>query len=211
MMKKYFKDFIKTLETIDREPIGRLLNALESLQRASGRLFILGIGGSAANASHAINDFRKLTGIEAYAPTDNVAELTARTNDEGFETIFEEYLKVSRLCANDMVLIFSVGGGNKEKNVSVNLIRALDYAKVAGAKTAGIVGRDGGYTKQVADICVLIPTINQYLVTPFVESMQAFIWHFFAFHPSLQINPGKWEGIALDTSPEDSISSTRDT
>lgn len=197
MMKKYFKYLQEIIDTIDRKPIGMLLNALESLQRGGGRLFILGIGGSAANASHAVNDFRKLTGIEAYAPTDNVAELTARTNDEGFETIFEEWLKVSRLCQNDMVLVFSVGGGNKEKNVSVNLIKALDYAKKIGAKTAGIVGRDGGYTKQVADICVLIPTVNEYLITPFVESFQAFIWHFFVFHASLKIKEGKWEEIAL--------------
>src|SRR3990167_6387365 len=195
MMKKFFQDLAKIIETIDRKPIGMLLNALEALQRAKGRLFIIGIGGSAANASHAANDFRKLTGIETYAPTDNVAELTARTNDEGFETIFEEWLKVSRLKKKDMVLVFSVGGGNKEKNVSVNLIRALDYAQRVGAKTAGIVGRDGGYTKQVADICVIVPTVNDYLVTPFVESFQAVVWHFFAFHPSLNIKEGKWEGI----------------
>jgi len=195
MMKQFFKDLEKIIKTMDRKPIGMLLNALESLQRAKGRLFVLGIGGSAANASHAVNDFRKLTGIEAYAPTDNVAELTARTNDEGFETIFVEWLKVSRLRKKDMVLIFSVGGGNKEKNVSVNLIQALDYAKKVGAKTAGIVGRDGGYTKKVADICVLIPTVNKYLVTPFVESFQAMIWHFFAFHPNLNIKEGKWESI----------------
>src|SRR3990167_7012036 len=193
MMKLYFKDFIQILETIDRESIGKLLNALEELQRIGGRLFIIGIGGSAANASHAVNDFRKLTDIEAYAPTDNVAELSARTNDEGFETVFEEWLKVSRLNQSDMVLVFSVGGGNKEKNVSVNLISALDYAKKIGATTAGIVGRDGGYTKKVADICALIPTVNDYLITPFVESFQSVILHFLAFHSYLQVNFGKWE------------------
>ena len=165
------------------------------LQREHGRLFIIGVGGSAANASHAVNDFRKLTGIETYAPTDNVAELTARTNDEGFETIFEEWLKVSKLGHKDMVLVFSVGGGNKEKNVSVNLIKALDYAKEVGAKTAGIVGRDGGYTKQAADICVVVPTANPSLVTPYVESFQAILWHFFVFHPLLNTKEGKWESL----------------
>lgn len=195
MMKLFLKDLEKIIKIIDRKPIGRLLNALESLQRHEGRLFILGIGGSAANASHAVNDFRKLTGIEAYAPTDNVAELTARTNDDGFETIFVEWLKTSKLRKNDMVLVFSVGGGNKEKNISVNLIHALDYAKKKGATTAGIVGRDGGYTKKVADICVMIPTVNKYLVTPFVESLQTIIWHFFVFHPNLSITEGKWESV----------------
>ena len=196
MMKVFFKDLQEIIEKIDREPIGKLLNALEALQRAKGRLFILGVGGSAANASHAAADFRNLTGIEAYS-MDNMAEVTARTNDEGFDTIFEEWLKVSRLDQDDMVLVLSVGGGSKEKNVSVNLIKALDYATQQGAKTAGIVGRDGGYTKKVADICVLIPTVNEYLITPFVESMQAFIWHFFVFHASLNIKQGKWESIAL--------------
>lgn len=195
MMKKFFEDLKTIIDTIDREPIGKLLNALEALQRRDGRLFILGVGGSAANASHAVNDFRKLCDIEAYAPTDNVAELSARTNDEGFETVFSQWLRTSRLSKKDMVLVLSVGGGNKQKNVSVNLVRALDYAKKVGAKTAGIVGRDGGYTKKVSDICVIIPTVNEYLVTPFVESFQAIIWHFFAFHASLQINKGKWESF----------------
>ncbi len=195
MMKKYFKFLLEIIKKIDRKPIGQLLNALEALQRAKGRLFIIGVGGSAANASHAANDFRKLTGIEAYS-LDNMSEVTARTNDEGFENIFIEWLKTSRLKKKDMVLIFSVGGGNKENNISVNLIKALDYAKKIGAKTAGIVGRDGGYTKN-ADICILIPTVNQYLITPFVESFQVFIWHFFVFHPSLNVNLGKWEQILL--------------
>src|SRR3990167_5147213 len=170
MIKKYLKFIREITEQIDREPIGALINALYELK---GRLFILGVGGSAANASHAVNDFRKLAGIEAYAPTDNVAELTARINDEGWENCFADWLKASKLKKKDMVLIFSVGGGNNEKNVSVNLIKAIDYAKKVGATTAGIVGRDGGYTKKVADICVLIPTVNEYLVTPFVESFQS--------------------------------------
>jgi D-sedoheptulose 7-phosphate isomerase len=194
MMKLFFKDLQAIIDTIDREPIGKLLNALEALQWSKGRLFIIGVGGSAANASHAAADFRNLTGIDAYS-MDNMAEVTARTNDEGFESIFEEWLRVSSLDESDMVLVFSVGGGDKDKNVSVNLIRALDYAKKVGAVTAGIVGRDGGYTKQVADICVLIPTVNEGLVTPFVESFQAFIWHFFVFHTQLNIKEGKWEGI----------------
>ena len=197
MMKKYFKFLQEIIETIDREPIGKLLNELERLQGTRGRLFIIGVGGSAANASHAVNDFRKLTGIECYTPTDNVAELSARTNDEGWDSVFLEWLIVCRLCSNDMVLVFSVGGGSKKSNVSVNLVLALDYAREVGARTAGIVGRDGGYTKQVADICVLIPTVNPYLITPFVESFQAIIWHFLVFHASLNVNQGKWEKIAL--------------
>lgn len=197
MMKKYFKYLEEIIKKIDRKPIGELLNELERLQRKKGRLFILGVGGSAANASHAVNDFRKLTGIEAYAPTDNVAELTARTNDEGWDRVFMDWLSVSRLSENDMVLVLSVGGGNEEKNVSVNLVKAIKYAKNIGAKVAGIVGRDGGYTKKAADICVLIPTVNPYLVTPFVESFQSVLWHLLVFHPYLSINQGKWEGIEL--------------
>ena len=195
MMKQYFKDLQEIIEKIDREPIGKLLNALETLQRAKGRLFIIGIGGSAANASHAVNDFRKLTGIEAYAPTDNVAELTARTNDEGFHTIFDEWLQVSKLGKKDMVLIFSVGGGDDKRNISKNLVNALIYAKSVGAKTAGIVGRDGGETKKMADICILIPTMNEYLITPFVETMQAAIWHCIVNIPHLNQSQSKWESL----------------
>lgn len=197
MIKKYLKFIREITEALDREPIGVLINVLYKLKRKKGRLFILGVGGSAANASHAVSDFRKLAGIECYAPTDNVAELTARTNDEGWENCFVDWLKVSNLSAGDMLLVLSVGGGNKKKNVSVNLIKAFDYAKKVGAVTAGIVGRDGGYTKKVADICVLIPTMNEYLITPFVESFQAIIWHLLVFHPTLNENWGKWESIAL--------------
>ena len=193
MMKKYFKQLIEILETINHQPIGQLADELVNLRERGGRLFILGVGGSAANASHMACDMRKLWELESYA-FDNLAELTARTNDSGWESVFVDWLKGSYLKDKDMVLVLSVGGGNKD--VSVNLIKALDYEKVVGSKTAGIVGRDGGYTKQVADICVLIPTVNDYLVTPFVESMQAVIWHFFAFHPQYQINEGKWEGLA---------------
>lgn len=197
MMKKFFKDLERIIKEIDREPIGKLLNELEDLARRQGRLFILGVGGSAANASHAVNDFRKLCGIECFTPTDNAAELTARINDEGWVNCYADWLKTSRLAKEDLVLILSVGGGNEERGVSVNLIKAIKYAKGIGAKVAGIIGRDGGYTKKVADICVLIPTVNDYLITPFVESFQVIILHFLAFHSYLQVNFGKWESIAL--------------
>ena len=195
MIQKYFAYIKKILERINRKPIGELINELQRLQKRKGRLFILGVGGSAANASHAASDFRKLTEIEAYAPTDNIAELSARTNDEGWESVFINWLKISRLNKNDMLLIFSVGGGSEEKNVSVNLIEAIRYAKKIKAKIAGIVSRDGGYTKKNADICVLVPVVNKYLITPFAESFQAIIWHLLVFHPYLNINEGKWESI----------------
>ena len=195
MIQKYFVYIKKILEKINRKPIGELINELQLLQKRKGRLFILGVGGSAANASHAASDFRKLTEIEAYAPTDNIAELSARTNDEGWESVFINWLKISRLNKNDMLLIFSVGGGSEEKNVSVNLIEAIRYAKKIKAKIAGIVSRDGGYTKKNADICVLVPVVNKYLITPFAESFQTIIWHLLVFHPYLNINEGKWESI----------------
>lgn len=196
MMKTYWEDLTMTIKLMDKEPVGKLLNALESLQRIGGRLFIIGIGGSAANATHAAADFRKLANIEAYS-MDNVAEITARSNDEGFYTIFEEWLKGSRLSFNDMILVLSVGGGNMEENVSTGLIKALDYAAEVGARTVGIVGKEGGYTKEAADICITIPQINEYLVTPFAETMQVAIWHLLVFHASLNQNLGKWESIAL--------------
>lgn len=197
MTKQYLEQLIKTTELLikDRKPLHDLVFVLGALQRNGGRLFILGVGGSAANASHAVNDFRKLCGIESYAPTDNVAELTARTNDEGWESVFVNWLKVSQLRPDDAVLVFSVGGGNEEKKVSVNLVEALKYAKEVGSHILGIVGRDGGYTKKVAEACVVIPTINEYLITPFVESFQAIIWHMLVFHPDLNINQGKWESL----------------
>src|SRR5205814_1463286 len=155
--------------------------------RASGgRLFVLGVGGSAANASHAVNDFRKIAGLEAYAPTDNVSELTARTNDDGWASVFAEWLKVSRLQANDMLLVFSVGGGNAEKNVSTNLVAALQYAQQIGARIAGVVGRDGGYTAQAAHASVIIPTVNAAHVTPHTEAFQAVVWHLLVSHPELK-------------------------
>ena len=177
---------------IDIECVEALADTLAKIRANDGRLFILGVGGSAANASHAVNDFRKLCAIETYAPTDNVSELTARTNDEGWETVFFEWLKISRLNKNDGILVFSVGGGNREKNVSVNLINALDHAKFVGASIMGIVGRDGGYTAQVADVVVIIPTVDDGLVTPHAEAYQAVIWHCLVSHPTLQVQETKW-------------------
>lgn len=199
MIKQFFQTLNKISDELyekEKKSLHDLQYALADLQKSGGRLFIIGVGGSAANASHAVNDFRKLCGIEAYS-FDNLAELTARTNDDGWESVFANWLYGSNLNNNDMVMVFSVGGGNEEKNVSVNIVKALDYAKGIGCKIAGIVGRDGGYTKKMADVCVVIPTVNEYLITPFVESFQAIIWHMLVFHPSLNINEGKWESIAL--------------
>ena len=168
---------------------------LAETRKNGGRLFILGVGGSAGNASHAVNDFRKLTGIEAYAPTDNVSELTARTNDEGWATVFEAWLRVSRLSATDMLLVFSVGGGNLEKQVSPNLVTALQYARSVGSKVAGIVGRSDGFTAQVADACVVVPVVNSAHVTPHAEAFQAVVWHCLVSHPLLKASGTKWESL----------------
>lgn len=166
---------------------------LAEVKQQSGRLFFLGVGGSAGNCSHAVNDFRKIVGIESYAPTDNVSELTARTNDEGWATIFVEWLKTSKLKKEDCVFVFSVGGGNLGKNISPNLVEALKYAKTVGAKVTGVVGRDGGYTAQVADACCIIPTVNADTITPHSEAFQAVIWHLLVSHPKLKANQTKWE------------------
>jgi D-sedoheptulose 7-phosphate isomerase len=179
----HLAESVQIIERLDRQAIERLVDLLVEVRDGGGRVFFLGVGGSAANCSHAVNDFRKIVGIEAYAPTDNVSELTARTNDEGWETIFAEWLKVSRLNDKDAVLIFSVGGGNLEKNVSPNLVRALQHAKAVGARIGGVVSRDGGYTAQVADACVLIPMVNPSSVTPHAEAFQAVIWHLLVTHP----------------------------
>jgi len=170
-----------------------MVDLLANVRARGGRLFILGVGGSAANASHAVNDFRKIAGIECYAPTDNVAELTARTNDEGWPSVFVEWLKGSRLQSNDALMIFSVGGGNLEKNVSPNLVSALQYAKETGASILGVVGRDGGYTAQVADICCIVPTVNSQNITPHSEAYQAVVWHLLVSHPKLKVQQTKWE------------------
>lgn len=173
----------------------RMASLLAQVRQEGGRLFILGVGGSAANASHAVNDFRKIVGIETYAPTDNVSELTARTNDEGWATIFESWLRVSRLRKEDAVLVLSVGGGDMEKQISPNLVAALQYARTIGARILGIVGRDGGFTATVADACVIIPTVNSTHVTPHSEAFQAVIWHLLVSHPALKSQQTRWESV----------------
>src|SRR5258705_4905587 len=183
----------RILDELDVAAIERLAAGLVALRARGGGLFFLGVGGSAANCSHAVNDFRKLAGIEAYAPTDNVSELTARTNDEGWATVFVEWLKISRLHAADMLCILSVGGGSLEKNVSANLVAALDYGKQVGAQIIGIVGRDGGYTAQGADDCVIGPTVNPDTITPHSEAFQAVIWHLLVSHPDVKRAATKWE------------------
>ena len=183
----------KIMAMLDAAAIERMVGLLADLRNQGGRLFFLGVGGSAGNASHAVNDFRKIVGIEAYTPTDNVSELTARTNDDGWASVFVEWLKVSRLQAKDMLFVFSVGGGNLEKNISPNLVTALQYAKQVGARITGVVGRDGGYTAKVADTCVIIPTVNPETVTPHAEAFQAVIWHLLVSHPSLKVTQTKWE------------------
>jgi D-sedoheptulose 7-phosphate isomerase len=188
----HLQETIEITKAIDPEIVEEMVELLENVKNSEGRLFILGVGGSAANAGHAVNDFRKLTGIETYAPTDNVAELTARTNDEGWASVFSGWLKVSKLSSKDCLFIFSVGGGNKEKNVSPNLIEAIDLAKEVGARITGIVGRDGGYTAQNADVCLVVPTLNPGTVTPHSESFQTVIWHLMVSHPKLKSNPTKW-------------------
>jgi len=177
------------------DAIAGIVEGLVALRSAGGRLFVLGVGGSAGNASHAVNDFRKIVGIEAYAPTDNVSELTARINDEGWNTAYANWLRGSRLAAKDAILVFSVGGGNAEKRVSTNLVEAVKYARRVGAKVYGVVGRDGGYTAQVADACVIIPTVNPSTVTPHTESFQAVVWHLLVSHPRLLAHQMKWESV----------------
>jgi D-sedoheptulose 7-phosphate isomerase len=189
---EYFREVRQIVADLDLAEVERLAEALAELRRAEGRLFVLGVGGSAANASHAVNDFRKLCGIETYAPTDNVSELTARTNDEGWASVFAEWLKTSRLHERDALLIFSVGGGHLEKNVSPNLVAAVQEAKRKGAKVFGIVGRDGGYTKQAGDVVVVVPTVQPSRVTPHAEAFQAVIWHCLVSHPLLQQTATKW-------------------
>lgn len=192
-VRTFLDESIRALQAIDQKAIEDVAQGLAKVRQAGGRLFILGVGGSAGHAGHAVNDFRKLCGIESYAPTDNVSELTARVNDEGWDTSFSEWLKVSRLRAGDGVLVFSVGGGNREKNVSVNLVRSLELAKEVGAKIFGVVGRDGGFTKQAADACVVIPTVHKDRITPHTEGLCAVVWHLLVSHPALQTRATKWE------------------
>ncbi len=193
--KQFLAESALVIDRLDIAAIDRLVTMLAELRRSGGRLFILGVGGSAGNASHAVNDFRKIVGIEAYAPTDNVSELTARTNDEGWATVFEQWLRVSHLSSKDMLLVFSVGGGSLEKGVSPNLVEALKYAQSVGAKIGGIVGRDGGYTARVAGACVLVPVVHPDHVTPHSEAFQAVIWHLLVSHPDLKREQTKWESV----------------
>ena len=194
--EKFLAEAADIVARLDRASLEKAAKMIGELRATGGRLFILGVGGSAANASHAVNDFRKIAGIEAYAPTDNVSELTARTNDEGWATVFEGWLKTSKLQARDAVLVFSVGGGDVERNVSPNLVAALKLAKAVGAKIIGVVGRDGGYTAKVADACVLIPVVNPVHVTPHSEAFQAVVWHLLVSHPAVKVEQTKWESTA---------------
>lgn len=191
--QQHINEAISILQQINITHIEKMADLLASVKQREGRIFFLGVGGSAGNCSHAVNDFRKIVGIEAYAPTDNVSELTARTNDEGWETVFEAWLKTSKLNKNDLIFVLSVGGGSLEKNISPNLVRALQYARTVAASITGIVGRDGGYTGQVADVCVIIPTLNSETITPHSEAFQAVIWHLLVSHPKLKTHKTKWE------------------
>ena len=194
--RAFLDETAEVLRRIDVDSIERLATGLGAVRDAGGRLFILGVGGSAGHASHAVNDFRKICRFEAYTPTDNVSELTARVNDEGWESCFAEWLKVSRVGRNDALLIFSVGGGSVEKNVSVNLVRAIDEARSRGARVFGVVGKDGGYTKQVSEACVVIPVVSPERITPHTEGLCAVVWHLLVSHPALKASETKWESVA---------------
>jgi len=195
--QEHLAETIQIVQQLDVAAMERMVTLLADLRARGGRLFLLGVGGSAANCSHAANDFRKIAGIEAYAPTDNVSELTARINDEGWASAFVGWLKASRLRPEDMLLIFSVGGGNLEKNISANLVAAIQYARQVGAQVIGVVGRDGGYTAQTADACVIVPTVNPANVTPHTEAFQAVVWHLLVSHPALKAAQTKWESTDI--------------
>ncbi len=196
----YLDEVKEIAEKIDKNEINKMIEVLKDVRDKKGRLFVVGVGGGAGHASHAVNDFRKLTGIESYTPVDNVSELTARTNDDGFHTVFSNWLLGSNLGPNDGVMVFSVGGGNAEKNISMNIVEALKLAKQVGAKVVGVVGRDGGHTKQVADACVVIPVVNPDNVTPHTEAFQAVVWHLIVSHPKFQSQKGKWESVQKPSS-----------
>ena len=191
--KQHLQEASQIISQIDTDAVEKIATLLAKVREQQGRLFFLGVGGSAGNCSHAVNDFRKIVGIESYAPTDNVSELTARTNDEGWDTVFVEWLRTSRLADKDVVFVFSVGGGNLEKNVSPNLVRALEFAREVGAEITGVVGRDGGFTATVAGVCVIVPTVNPETITPHSEAFQAVIWHLLVSHPVLKAHDTKWE------------------
>jgi D-sedoheptulose 7-phosphate isomerase len=191
--EQHMKEAVEIIQKMDMVAIEKMADLLAIVKVEGGRIFFLGVGGSAGNCSHAVNDFRKIVGIECYAPTDNVSELTARTNDDGWSSVFVEWLKVSKLQAKDALFIFSVGGGNLEKNISPNLVEAIKLAKKVGAKVTGVIGRDGGYTAQAADACVIVPTVNPDNITPHSEAFQAVVWHLLVSHPKLKVNQTKWE------------------
>ena len=192
---QYFEEATKILSLLDQSAVERTADLLLELRERSGRLFLLGVGGGAGHASHAVCDFRKIAQIEAYAPSDNVSELTARVNDEGWDTCYANWLRGSRLSKEDMVFVFSVGGGDAKNNISTNLVRALEHAQEVGATICGVVGRDGGYTARVADLCVLVPVVNSSSITPHTESFQAMIWHLLVSHPKLRVAEMKWESV----------------
>ena len=194
--KKHLSEAIEIINKIDSKKIENIVEIIEQVKNKKGRIFFLGVGGSAANCSHAVNDFRKIAGIESYTPTDNVAELTARTNDEGWNSVFVEWLKVSKLNKNDLIFVFSVGGGNVEKKVSVNLVEALKYAKSINCNIVGVVGKNGGYTSSVANSCVVIPIVNEESITPHTEAFQAVVWHLIVTHPKLKSQDTKWESLS---------------
>ena len=194
-IKEYLDDAIQIINEIDQTQIGKMVSIIKNIRKNNGRIFFLGVGGGAGHASHAVNDFRKICGIESYAPTDNVSELTARVNDDGWDSAYVNWLITSRINANDLVFVFSVGGGNLEKNISVNILRSLELAKTVGAQICGVVGRDGGYTVKVADACVVIPTVKPETITPHTEAFQAVIWHLLVSHPELLKNEMKWESV----------------
>ena len=194
-IKQYISELHQVIDRLDVEAIERMVQLLADLRENGGRLFFLGVGGGAGNATHAVNDFRKICGIESYTPTDNISELSARINDNGWDSVFAEWLKGSRLGKKDGIFVISVGGGDAEKNISVNIVQALQYAKEVSARIFGIVGRDGGYTAKVADACVIIPTVNPETVTPHTEAFQAVIWHLIVSHPEMKVNEMKWESV----------------
>jgi D-sedoheptulose 7-phosphate isomerase len=193
--RSYYAEVAAVAAGIDQAAVDRMIDILVDVRAKGGRLFILGVGGGAGHAGHAVNDFRKICAIEAYAPTDNVSELTARVNDDGWPTVFANWLRGSRIRADDAVMVFSVGGGNAEKNISANIVEALKVAKAAGARVIGVVGRDGGYTREVADACVVVPTVNHATVTPHTEAFQAVVWHGMVSHPKLLAHEMKWESV----------------
>ena len=192
----HLSEATEVIKKIETKQIEKIVDLILNVRNEKGRIFFLGVGGSAGNCSHAVNDFRKIIGVESYAPTDNVSELTARTNDEGWSTIFSEWLKISNLNSKDLIFVFSVGGGNIEKNISPNLVEALKYGKSIGCKLVGVVGRDGGYTSKVADACVVIPTVNESTITPHTEAFQAVVWHLIVSHPKLKLNETNWGSVS---------------